>query len=702
MGRNLVYKILEEHLVEGRLEPGQEIGIRVDQCLTQDATGTTAYLLFEAMGIPRVRCELAVSYVDHNMAQFGPENHNDHLYLQSIAPKVGAYHSRPGNGICHQVHLERFGQPGKTLLGSDSHTPTAGGIGMLAIGAGGLDVAVAMGGGPFYMTAPRVIGVELRGALPPWVASKDIILRLLSILTTKGNVGCVVEYFGEGVRCLSVPARATCTNMGAELGVTTSVFPSDAVTAQFLRAQQRGEQWRELAADADAQYDRITKRVHAEREARVLQNIERFCQNVRIGPEDSSGYVEVSFDRIVLDLDDLEPLCATPGSPDNIVPVREVAGRRVDQVLIGSCTNSSFQDLMLCARVLRGRHVHPNVEFGVAPGSRQVFSMIARNGALADYIAAGARILESACGPCIGQGQSPGHGRVSLRSFNRNFQGRSGTKNDHVYLCSPETAIAAVITGQLTDPRDLTERYGIAYPQIDWPEQFAVDDGMILAPMPPEQAASAEVVKADTIVTPPAGEAPPERLDGVVLIKVGDKITTDHIMPAGTYLKLRSNVPEYAKAVFAILNESGQPTFYERAMAARQAGKHGVVVAGDSYGQGSSREHAALCPMYLGVRAVIAKAIERIHRANLVNFAIVPLLFADPGDYERIDQGDELVIEGLLEAIASGAETVRVRNASKQLEFACRLDLSDRDRRVLAAGGKLNFTRQGGGSPSDG
>ncbi len=693
MGRSLAYKILEEHLVEGELAGGSEIGIRVDQCLTQDATGTTAFLLFEAMRIPQVRCDLAVSYVDHNMAQFGPENHNDHLYLQSIAPKVGAYHSRPGNGICHQIHLERFGEPGKTLLGSDSHTPTGGGIGMIAIGAGGLDVAVAMGGGPFYLTAPRVIGVELTGVLQPWVASKDIILRLLSILTTKGNVGCVVEYFGEGVKCLSVPARATCANMGAELGVTTSVFPSDQITRQFMQAQERGEQWRELSADADAPYDRIVKRLHTEREAAVIQKIEKFCGGVRIGPRDQDGFAEVSFDRIVLDLGELEPLCAAPGSPDNVVPVREVAGRRVDQVLVGSCTNSSFQDLMLCASVLRGRHVHPNVEFGLAPGSRQVFNMIARNGALVDCIGAGVRILESACGPCIGQGQSPGERRVSVRSFNRNFQGRSGTKDDQVYLCSPETAIAAAVTGELTDPRDLTGRCGIAYPSIDWPEAFEIDDGMIIPPVPADAAESAEVARADTIVTPPAGQVPPDRLEGVVLIKVGDKITTDHIMPAGAFLKLRSNVPEYAKAVFNILNEPGRPTFYERAAAVRDAGRHGVVVASDSYGQGSSREHAALCPMYLGVKAVIAKAIERIHKANLVNFAITPLLFADPSDYEKIDQGDEVIIENLLEVVRSGVETVTVRNATKRVDFECRLPLTEREREILSAGGKLNFTR---------
>ena len=696
MGHNIVYGILGEHLVEGDLVAGREIGIRIDQTLTQDATGTTAFLLFEAMGLPRVRNELAVSYVDHNMAMNGPENHNDHLYLQTIATKVGAYHSRPGNGICHQVHLERFGRPGATLLGSDSHTPTSGGIGMLAIGAGGLDVAVAMGGGPFYLTAPRVIGVELVGELQPWVASKDIILRLLSILTTKGNVGCVVEYFGGGTACLNVPARATCTNMGAELGVTTSIFPSDETTRQYMEAQGRGDRWRAVAPDVDATYDRVVKKLHAERDAGVIENIKKFCRDVEI-EEEAHGMLSVGFGGVVIDLNELEPLCATPGSPDNIRPVREMAGTRVDQVLIGSCTNSSYQDLMTCAAVLKGRHVHPDVEFGVAPGSRQVFNMIAQSGGVADFIASGARILESACGACIGQGQSPGEGRVSLRSFNRNFNGRSGTRNDQVYLVSPETAVAAAVTGEFTDPRDLPAKIGLEHSGVEWPEEFLIDDGMILPPVPEDEADRAEVVRADTIVTPPAGEAPPNDLMGRVLLKCGDKITTDHIMPAGIFLKHRSNVPEYAKYVFNIFNEQGQPTFAERALSVKADGGHGVIVGGDSYGQGSSREHAALCPMYLGVRAVIAKVIERIHKANLINFGICPLVFDDPADYDAIDADDSLEFLGLVDAIKGGAETVTVHNTTKAGDFTCRLALTARERQILAAGGMLNYTRDEGG-----
>jgi len=658
MGQTVTYKILEEHLVEGRLRPGEEIGIRIDQTLTQDATGTTCYLLFEAMGLQRIRCDLAVSYVDHNLAQFGPENHNDHLYLQSIARKVGAYHSRPGNGICHQVHLERFGRPGGTLLGCDSHTPTNGGLGMLAIGAGGLDVAVAMGGGPFYLTCPKVIGVHLTGKLQAWVSAKDIILKLLSILTTKGNVGCVVEYFGEGVACLSVPARATCTNMGAELGVTTSVFGSDQITRQFLEAQGRAEVWRELQADPDAPYDRV----------------------------------------IEINLDELEPLCAAPSSPDNVIPVRQAAGKAVDQVVIGSCTNSSYQDLMLCAEVLRGRRVAENVEFAVAPGSKQVYQMICRRSGLESFIAAGTRILESACGPCIGLGYSPGDGKVSLRSFNRNFPGRSGTKNDQVYLASPETCIAAAITGRFTDPRDLTEKLSIAYPQIPWPEKFLINDNMLQAPLGPEEARRAEVVRGPTIVQPPASKPVPKDLNGQVLIKLGDKISTDIIMPAGAALKYRSNVPKYAQFVFGPLNKPGQPTFAERALALKSQGREGVVVARDSYGQGSSREHAALCPMYLGIRAVLARSIERIHFANLVNFGIVPLRFAEPKDYDRIEAGDDLHIAALADAIEAGRSTVEATIGRSGERIPCRLELTQRQRRILLAGGLLNYTRRAVGA----
>ncbi len=714
MPQTLTHKILSEHLLEGELIAGSQIGIRIDQTLTQDATGTTAFLLFEAIGIPRVKTELSVSYVDHNTAQFGPENQNDHLYLQSRATKVGAYHSRPGNGICHQVHLERFGKPGKTLLGSDSHTPTGGGMGMIAIGAGGLDVAVAMGGGAFYMAAPKVIGVELRGKLPAWVSAKDIILRVLSILTTRGNVGCIVEYFGPGVRSLPVPARATCTNMGAELGVTCSLFPADSQTQRFLKAQGREGDYRALAADRGAKYDRITKRLHSERDAATVANIQHFANAVRVGQSDAHGMVEVSFGHIVIDLDQLEPLAAAPSSPDNIVAVKALAGKRVGQVLVGSCTNSSYQDLMRVAALLKGRTVHPGVELGIAPGSRQVLAMLAANGSLAELVRSGARILESACGPCIGLGLSPADGVISLRTFNRNFAGRTGTTGDQVYLVSPETAVAAALTGEITDPRELSApaedmaandcRHGalrmgalppFSFPAIKPPVHFAIDDGMIQPPLAPEQAAGAAVIRGASIVTPPRGEPMPATVSGPVAIKVGDKITTDHIMPAGALLKYRSNVPEYAKYVFNAFNEKGKPTFAERALAAKSAGRSAFIVAGDSYGQGSSREHAALCPMYLGVRVVIARAIERIHQANLVNFGILPLTFAQASDYDRIEAGDELVIEGVHEAIAS-AQSVKVRNATKGCDFQCEVKLAPRQRKILAAGGLLNYTRQNG------
>jgi aconitate hydratase len=697
MAQTLTEKILQAHLMDGELTPGTEIGIRMDQTLTQDATGTTAFLLLEAMGTPRVKTDLSVSYIDHNMAQFGPENHNDHLYLQSVATKLGAYHSRPGNGICHQVHLERFGVPGKTLIGSDSHTPTGGGLGMIAIGAGGLDVAVAMGGGAFYTTCPRVIGVELRGQLQPWVAAKDIILRLLSILSTKGNVGCVVEYFGEGVKSLPVPARATCTNMGAELGVTTSLFPSDDVTLQFLKAQQRDDCWSELSADSDARYPRVTKKLFAEQDASFLENIKTYCTDVEVGEIDADGRVEVGFGHVVIDLDQLEPLMAGPGSPDNIVTVREMAGQTLRQVAIGSCTNSSFQDLMLVGHVLKGRTVHENVELGLAPGSRQVMGMIAANGALGDIVRAGARILESGCGPCIGLGFSPAEDAVSLRTFNRNFMGRSGTKNDRVYLVSPETAVAGAVAGEITDPRDLGEKFGIEYPRIDTPAVFTIDDRMILPPVLQDQAEQVEIIRGSTIVKPPSGEALPDTFTGNVTIKVGDKITTDHIMPAGAFLKYRSNVPEYAKYVFNCFTEEGRPSFADRCLERKQQGTPNIIVAGDSYGQGSSREHAALCPMYLGVKAVLAKAIERIHQANLVNFGILPLVFAHPADYDKIDVDDELRLAGINEAIVS-AETITVVNVTKGIELECLVQLAPRQREILASGGLLNHTRRTAGT----
>lgn len=694
MGKTLVYKILEDHLVDGELKPGTEIGIRIDQTLTQDATGTTAFLLLEAMDIPRVATEVSVSYVDHNMSQFGPENHNDHLYLQSISRKVGAYHSRPGNGICHQVHFERFARPGATLLGSDSHTPTGGGMGMLSIGAGGLDVAVAMGGGAFYTQAPRVIGVELKGKLAPWISGKDIILRLLSILTTKGNVGCMVEYFGEGVGSLSAPTRATCTNMGAELGVTTSVFPSDEQTRVFLEAQGRAEAYTPLSADKDAAYGPVTKRLNAKQSAATIENIRKYCTDVQVSEPDDAGMVDVTFGHVVIDLDKLEPMGALSPSPDNICKIADELGKPVRQVVIGSCTNSSFQDLMLVAAVLKGRTVHPDVELGIAPGSRQVLTMLGENGALADLIAAGARILESGCGPCIGQGFSPAEGTISLRTFNRNFAGRTGTKGDAVYLVSPETAVTAALTGEITDPRELTAKFGIKYPTIPLPKKFYRDDGLLQSPPDESESASIEIIRGSTIVKPPSGEVLPDELTCKVVIKVEDKITTDHIMPAGSLLKYRSNVPEYAKYVFDCFTEEEKPSFADRALECKSSGVSGIIVAGESYGQGSSREHAALCPMYLGIRVVIAKSIERIHQANLVNFAILPLVFCDPADYDSIAHQDELKISGTTAAIAS-AETITVENLTNKNSFEARVMLAPRQRKILANGGLLNHTRKG-------
>ena len=646
-----MYKILQRHLVDGELAPGEPIGIRIDQTLTQDATGTTAFLFFESMGADRVKTDLSVSYVDHNLAQFGPENHNDHLYLQTVAAKVGAYHSRPGNGICHQVHLERFAKPGATLLGSDSHTPTAGGIGTLAIGAGGLDVAVAMAGVAFYLTCPKVVGVRLTGELNDRVASKDVILKLLGILTTKGNVGCVVEYFGPAVETLSVPQRATITNMGAELGVTTSIFGSDEQTKKFLAAQRRRSDFQPLAADDGAEYDRV----------------------------------------IEINLSELEPMAAAAPSPDNVKTVRQIAGAEIRQVVLGSCTNSSYADLMMAAKVLKGRRIHDLVEFAVAPGSRQVLASLARNGALADLIAAGARILESGCGPCIGQGFSPADDSISLRTFNRNFPGRSGTKGDKVYLASPETAVASALTGKITDPRDLPKLFGIEFPKVTLPEKFLIDDNMIQPPLDEKAAAGAQVLRAPTIVVPEAPRPLPGPQHRRGRLKFGGKITTDQIVPAGAFLKYRSNVPEYAKAVFNCFNEAGKPTFAQRALELKAKDITGVIVAGKSYGQGSSREHAALCPMYLGVRAVIAKSIERIHKANLINFCIVPIEFADPADYEQIFDDDELVIENLLDAVKNAGE-VKIANTSGKVEFVGRLNLSSRDRQILLAAGLLNYT----------
>jgi aconitate hydratase len=651
--QTLINKILASHLTEGKVAAGEQIGIRIDQTLTQDATGTTAFLLFESIGAEQVKTELSVSYVDHNMAGFGPENHHDHLYLQTMAAKAGIYHSRAGNGICHQVHLERFAKPGTTLLGSDSHTPTCGAIGALAIGAGGLDVAVAMAGGPFYLTCPKVLGVQLTGQLNEWVAAKDVILKLLNILSTKGNVGWAIEYFGEGAARLSVPQRATIANMGAELGVTTSIFASDEQTREFLFAQKRKKDYQPLTADAGAEYDRI----------------------------------------IEINLSELEPLAACPSSPDNVKPVAEIAGTQAEQILIGSCTNSSYSDLMRVAKILKGRQINNMVEFAIAPGSREVLNMLARNGALADMISAGARILECGCGPCIGQGLSPADGVVSLRTFNRNFPGRSGTSSDLVYLVSPETAVASVLTGKITDPRDLPKLLGIGYPKIDVPDEFTTDDSMIEKPLGKAEAARVKVLRGPTIVAPDKPAPLPQHLQGKVLIKCGDKITTDHIMPAGPFLKLRSNVPEYAKVVFNCFNEQNKPTFAERALELKEKAVAGVIVAGQSYGLGSSREHAALCPMYLGVRVVIAKSIERIHKANLINFCVVPIEFAEPSDYDKINADDQLQIDNLLDAIRNRSE-VKVTDKTASFEFVGKLQLSNRDRQILLSAGLLNYTRQ--------
>ncbi|HOI56946.1 MAG TPA: aconitate hydratase, partial [Phycisphaerae bacterium] len=624
MGKSVTQKILESHLVAGQWHPGGEIAVRIDQTLTQDATGTMAMLEFEAMGCPRVRTELSVSYVDHNMMQLSFENADDHRYLRTSAARYGIVFSRPGNGICHQVHLERFAVPGKTLLGSDSHTPTCGGMAMVAIGAGGLDVAAAMAGQPFHMACPKVIGIRLTGRLPDFVAAKDVILRVLQALTTKGNVGCVAEYFGPGVETLTVPERATITNMGAELGVTCSVFPSDEQTRQFLAAQGRPGDYAPLAADADAAYDRV----------------------------------------IEIDLSALEPMVACPSSPDNVKTVRELAGLQVHQVCIGSCTNSSYRDLMTAAAMLRGRRLPAGTELIVAPGSRQVVINVLRDGGLADLLAAGARLDECACGFCIGAAQAPATGSVSVRTNNRNFSGRSGTSGDQVYLVSPETAAATALAGKLTDPRTLGKA-----PAVRMPEKFLTDDSMLVFPL--ADGSGETVLKGPNIGDPPAGETLPDELRGRAVLKVGDKITTDHIMPAGRLLRLRSNIPEYAKHVF----ENVDAEFASRAAALRDQGQAAFIVGGLSYGQGSSREHAAICPRFLGVRAVVAKSFERIHTANLVNFGILPLVFADEADYDRVLPGDELRMDGLRTAVG-GSDTIQVDDVTQGFTFAVRLDAS--------------------------
>jgi len=643
MAKNtVIQKILEKHLVSGDPIPGKPVAIRIDQTLTQDATGTMAYLELEAMNIDRVKTELSVSYVDHNMMQNGPENRNDHLYLQSVAAAKGVVFSRPGNGICHQVHLERFGVPGKTLLGSDSHTPTNGGIGMMAIGAGGLDVALAMAGQPFRMAYPKIIGVKLTGKLPDWVSAKDVSLEMLRILSSKGNVGCMVEYYGEGVSSLTVPQRATIANMGAELGVTCTIFPSDEMTKEFLEKQGRGGSWTELKAE-NPEYDK----------------------------------------DIEIDLGKLRPLAACPSSPDNIKSIAELAGMEVGQVIIGSCTNSSFRDLTIVGAMLKGRKISQNVTLSIAPGSRQVLEMLARNGTLADIISAGARILESGCGPCIGQGQSPANDTVTLRTFNRNFPGRTGTKGDQNYLVSPEVAAAAALTGKITDPATL----GFAYPQVKDAEKFLIDDSMLIRP--PCCGKGIEIIRKKTIGSPPVNQPMPETVSGTVVIRTGDKTSTDDIMPAGIHLKHRSNIPEYAKVVFERFNEEGKPTFAQRAAAVRDSGRHGIIVGRDSYGQGSSREHAAICPMYLGIKAVIACAIERIHAANLINFGIVPFLFVNKDDYELLPEGTEIVIENLREKLEKRAFPIIAKAAGHEIELTA--NLSDEDIRILLAGGRLNL-----------
>ena len=642
-------KILDSHLISGKTIAGEKVSIRIDQTLTQDATGTMAYLELEAMGIDRVNTEISVSYVDHNTLQNGPENRNDHLYLQSIAASKGLYFSRPGNGICHQVHLERFGIPGKTLLGSDSHTPTGGGIGMVAIGAGGLDVALAMAGKPFRMTYPKIVGVNLKGKLSPWIEAKDVILKMLSILTTKGNVGCIVEYFGEGVNTLSVPERATITNMGAELGVTCSVFPSDEKTLAFLKAQDRDSAWKTIKPEKDAEYDQV----------------------------------------IDIDLSKLTPMAAGSPSPDNVKEIEELKGTKVDQIIVGSCTNSSLRDLTLVAKMLEGEKISKNVTFGIAPGSKQVMEMLAANGDLATIISSGARLYENACGPCIGQGQSPANGTISLRTFNRNFAGRTGTKGDMAYLVSPAVAIASAIKGEVTDPRVL----GMKYPELKLPEHFQINDNLIIPPLDKKQAVSVEIIRKPTIGTPPLNKPLPEEIKGEVILKAGDKITTDHIMPAGIYLKYRSNIPKYSEFVFECFTEEGKPSFADRASAARDKGIHGIIVARDSYGQGSSREHAAICPMYLGIKVLIALAIERIHAANLVNFGILPLMFTDSSDYESIDQEDKIEVKDIRNQLAVDEEITAsvVKNNGTVHEFKLKHSMNQEDIDIVLAGGMLNL-----------
>ena len=642
MGLTLTEKILKAHLVDGEFVKGQEIGIRIDQTLTQDATGTMAYLEYEAMGVPRVRTEKSVAYIDHNTLQSGFENADDHRFIGSVCKKHGIYFSRPGNGICHQVHLERFGIPGKTLIGSDSHTPTGGGIGMIAIGAGGLDVAVAMGGGAYYITYPKIVKVNLTGKLSPWVSAKDVILEVLRRMSVKGGVGKVIEYCGEGVKTLTVPERATITNMGAELGATTSIFPSDETTLAFLKAQDRADVWSELKADDDAVYD----------------------------------------EQIDIDLSQLVPLAACPHSPDNVKSVNEIGKLKIDQVCIGSCTNSSYVDMMKVAHILKGKTVDPSVSLAIAPGSKQVLNMIAENGALADMIAAGARILESACGPCIGMGQSPNSKGVSLRTFNRNFEGRSGTKDGQIYLVSPEMAAVSALTGYLTDPRTLGDM-----PEFKLPKHFKINDNMVVPPADEADMDSVEVLRGPNIKPFPQTSPLDDSIDCQVSLKVGDNITTDHIMPAGAkILPLRSNIPAISQHCFTVCDED----FPRRA---KNMGKS-IIVGGSNYGQGSSREHAALAPLYLGIKAVLVKSFARIHRANLINAGILPLTFVNEADYDKINQGDEIVLADVRADVEADMSKLTVVNKTTGAEIPVLCELTGRTKDIILAGGLLDYTRE--------
>ena len=641
MGYTIAQKIIKEHLISGDMTVGSEVALRIDQTLTQDATGTMAYLEFETMGLKRVKTERSVAYIDHNTLQSGFENADDHRYIQSVCEKHGIYFSRPGNGICHQVHLERFGKPGKTLIGSDSHTPTGGGIGMLAMGAGGLDVAVAMGGGAYYITMPKMYKVNLTGTLKPFVTAKDISLEILRILSVKGGVGAIIEWGGEGIKSLSVPERATITNMGTELGATTSIFPSDEVTRAFLKAEGREADYVPLSSDADAEYDRI----------------------------------------IDINLDELKPLIACPHSPDNIVTVESLKGTKVDQVCIGSCTNSSLLDMLKVAALLKGKTIKPSVSLSISPGSKQVLTMLADCGALSDIIASGARVLECACGPCIGMGFSPNSGGVSLRTFNRNFEGRSGTADGKVYLVSPETAVAAALTGEITDPRLLGEM-----PVVTMPEAFKINDNAILPPASEEDAVNVEVLRGPNIKPFPTEKPQQDTFSAEVALKVGDNITTDHIMPAGAkILPYRSNIPHLSQFCFGVCDTA----FPERAKALQES----IIVGGSNYGQGSSREHAALVPMYLGVRVVITKSFARIHVANLINAGIMPLTFKNPDDYDKLSQGDKLSLSDIFAGMDQGEMTLKNETTGESVTLLC--NFTERQKSILKAGGLLSYTKKG-------